>query len=92
MAVRSYVISARQLSRTNIERKVMKKEKKIKRPEKVSTERLSIFRMSCDGDRAKPRNPQVVIHEGIVKRWVGIGWVGERKATAADYQKYPETK
>ena len=32
----------------------------------------------------------IVIIAGIVKQWVGIGWVGEDKATDADRKKYPE--
>lgn len=31
-----------------------------------------------------------VIIEGIVKDWVGIGWVGEDKATDEDRAKFPE--
>lgn len=31
-----------------------------------------------------------VIIEGIVKDWVGFGWVGEDKATDADRAKFPE--
>jgi hypothetical protein len=30
-----------------------------------------------------------VIHEGILKEWVGIGWIDLRKATKADKDKYP---
>ncbi|WP_158712944.1 hypothetical protein [Parabacteroides pacaensis] len=31
-----------------------------------------------------------VIHEGEIKRWVGIGWVVERKACKDDYYQIPE--
>lgn len=31
-----------------------------------------------------------VIDRGIVKQWVGIGWVNERVATDEDYKELPE--
>ena len=31
-----------------------------------------------------------VIDDGIVKNWVGFGWVDEGAATPEDYKRYPE--
>lgn len=31
-----------------------------------------------------------IILDGVVKKWVGIGWVEVRKATQEDYQKIRE--
>lgn len=52
----------------------------------VNAENLSIMRMSCD---SKQKLPQVVINGERRMRWVGIGWVDQGKATAADRKKYP---
>lgn len=30
-----------------------------------------------------------IIMDGVVKNWVGIGWVDEGEATAEDKKKYP---
>ena len=52
-------------------------------PKTVKRERLNLITMSV-------RNkPDVVIDDGFVKRYVGIGWVTERKATREDKKKYP---
>ena len=32
---------------------------------------------------------KVVIDNGFVKEWVGIGWLDLRKATPEDFKKYP---
>lgn len=32
---------------------------------------------------------KVVIDNGFVKEWVGIGWIELRKATPGDHKKYP---
>ena len=32
-----------------------------------------------------------VIINGVIKNWVGFGWVDEGKATAEDFKKYPTT-
>lgn len=32
---------------------------------------------------------RIVIDEGVVKEWVGIGWIDLRKATPKDREKYP---
>ena len=34
------------------------------------------------------KHPRVIL-DGIVKNWIGFGWVDEGKATAADRKKYP---
>ena len=34
----------------------------------------------------------IVIDCGIVKEWVGIGWINLREATPPDYDKYPTVK
>jgi hypothetical protein len=34
----------------------------------------------------------IVIHNGILKEWVGIGWIELRKANAADRSNYPRVK
>ena len=31
-----------------------------------------------------------VIHDGEIKRWVGIGWVIEGRASKSDYYNIPE--
>lgn len=33
---------------------------------------------------------KVVIDNGMVKEWVGIGWLELRKAVPSDYKKMPE--
>jgi hypothetical protein len=33
---------------------------------------------------------KVVIDNGFVKEWVGIGWIEIRKATPGDFRKIPE--
>ncbi len=51
----------------------------------VPVAELSTIKMTTGGEKKHP----VVIHNGYVKRWVGMGWVSEDKATAADIKKYP---
>lgn len=52
----------------------------------VPVRKCSIIAM-CDG-RGERTHP-IVIDKGYVKRYVGIGWVTERRATFADLRKYP---
>lgn len=33
---------------------------------------------------------EIVIDRGVVKEWVGIGWIDIGPAEPADYKKYPE--
>lgn len=35
---------------------------------------------------------QKVIHNGMIKQWVGIGWVTERHARPEELNKYPIVK
>jgi hypothetical protein len=35
---------------------------------------------------------KIVIDNGMLKEWVGIGWIELRKATAKDKDKYPTIK
>jgi len=53
---------------------------------KVSAKKLSNIAM-VNGNEKKYK---IVIDNGIVKEWVGIGWIKIRKATKAD--KYPIVK
>lgn len=32
---------------------------------------------------------RIVIDEGVLKEWVGIGWIELREAKASDAEKYP---
>ena len=52
---------------------------------KVPAAELSKFRMAA-GNEKKYR---MVIDEGTLKEWVGIGWVDIREATETDHQKFP---
>jgi hypothetical protein len=56
------------------------------KPKPIPIEKLDTLSMVCGGEKKISR----VIHEGYIKNWVGIGWVTERKAVAADQFKYPE--
>jgi hypothetical protein len=51
----------------------------------IPASKLSTISMVAGGEKKHPR----VIHEGILKNWVGFGWVNERKATNKDKQTYP---
>ena len=35
---------------------------------------------------------KVVIDTGMIKEWVGIGWIEIRKANPADYKRIPEVE
>jgi len=52
----------------------------------VKAKELSTMKMSCGNAKKYPR----VIQDGIVKNWVGMGWVDEDHATEEDYKKYPK--
>lgn len=58
------------------------------RPKPIPVGNLSNIYMSLRGEHLHP----VVIHDGMVKRWVGMGWVTEDPATAEDRAKYPEAQ
>jgi len=49
---------------------------------------LSTIKMTTGGEKKH----SIVIHNGMVKQWVGFGWVTERKPTKKDREKYPEAK
>lgn len=51
----------------------------------VTRRQVGNIAMVNGGEKKHPR----VILDGIVKNWVGFGWVDEGKATAADLKKYP---
>lgn len=64
---------------------------KAKRPKPVSYRDVSRIACVCRDDSGK-NELTTIIHDGMVKDDVGIGWVTVRKATAEDYLKYPEVK
>ena len=64
----------------------IKKAPAPKLPKPVHARELSNLKMSCGNQKKCP----VVIDDGIVKGWVGIGWVSKGKATAKDKALYPE--
>lgn len=51
----------------------------------VKLSELSNLRMVAGNEKKY----DTVVIAGVVKQWVGIGWVGEDKATEADCKKYP---
>lgn len=57
-----------------------------KRPKPVSFRDVSTIAMVA----GKEKKIAKVIHNGVVKEWVGIGWVDLDPATAADFLKFPE--
>lgn len=59
------------------------------KPKPVHVSRCSIIAM-CDGRGETTHG--IVIDDGIVKEYVGIGWIELRTATKDDYKKYPEVK
>lgn len=65
----------------------------MKKERTVKIKDLSTVSMVARGDKL-PGHKGVnevstrVIHDGILKNWVGFGWVDERRATRADKQRY----
>ena len=53
---------------------------------KIKLSQLSVIKMVSVNENKYP----VVIVDGKVKEWVGIGWIDLREATKEDYEKYPE--
>lgn len=51
----------------------------------VKASKLKTISMVQAGERDYP----VVIHNGWVKEWVGIGWIKLHEATEEDKEKYP---
>lgn len=46
---------------------------------------VSNIRMVAGGEKRHP----IVIIDGIVKEWVGIGWIGDLPPTPEEAEKYP---
>jgi len=61
---------------------------KLRKPKPVSFRDVSTIAMVA----GKEKEIERIIHNGVVKLWVGIGWIEDRIATPYDYQKYPEVK
>lgn len=51
----------------------------------VKVAALSSLRMVAGNEQTYT----IVIHNGELKEWVGIGWVSRGKATTEDYHTYP---
>ena len=51
----------------------------------VQAAELSKFKMAGGNEKKY----KAVIDKGILKEWVGIGWVDVREATEEDYEKFP---
>ena len=51
----------------------------------VKRSKLSNLRMTA----GQEKKYSVVVVDGRVKEWVGIGWIDLREATAEDREKYP---
>lgn len=64
----------------------MSSSRKIKRaPKPIKRSELSTIKMVAGGEDRISK----VILDGNVRQWVGIGWVDEGPASAADKLKYP---
>lgn len=57
-------------------------------PGTVTRSALSTVRMAAGNEKRHP----IVIDDRTVKEWVGFGWIDLRRATAADFTKYPCVK
>jgi len=66
----------------------MKISTELKKPEPVNARELSNTKMSNGNVELFPK----VIDHGIVKDWIGMGWVNSHAASEEDYFKYPEVK
>ena len=51
----------------------------------VRSSNVSNIAMTTGGEKKY----SIVIDGGVVKEWVGIGWIDLNKATKADRKKYP---
>lgn len=58
------------------------------RPAPVSLANCATLRMTTGGEKSHP----IVIHDGMVKEWVGFGWIDLGLAVPDDYLKYPEVE
>lgn len=66
----------------------MRTSKKHKLPKPVSFRDVSTIAMVA----GKEKTISKIIHCGVIKEWVGIGWIELRRATATDYLKIPQVK
>ena len=55
---------------------------------KIKPEECSRLRMVAGNEKKYP----VVIDDGVLMEWVGIGWIDARIAIPADYDHYPEVQ
>lgn len=55
---------------------------------KINIKDLTSIKMVASGEKRITK----VIRGGMVKEWVGIGWIDLRPATSRDRQRYPEVK
>jgi len=60
----------------------------LKKPEPVNARELSNVKMSNGNVELFPR----VIDDGMIKDWIGMGWVIDVAAKEEDYYKYPKVK
>lgn len=51
----------------------------------LPTRSVSTLAMTSGGENRHPK----IIHRGMIKTWVGIGWVDSREALIADYKELP---
>lgn len=58
--------------------------------EQIKAKDLTSIKLSVNPPKALVDAGYKVIHDGMVKCWVGIGWVVERPATPADKERIPE--
>ncbi len=56
------------------------------KPQPIPASELSNLRMATGNEKKYTH----VIHDGVLKHWVGYGWVSEGPATPEDYTLYPE--
>lgn len=54
----------------------------------VNVSKLTNRAMIAGGEKSITK----VIDEGMLKEWVGIGWITARTATKTDRAKYPEVQ
>jgi len=50
----------------------------------IPVSKVSNIRMAAGGEKRITK----LIDDGVLKEWVGIGWIVLRKATAADKKRY----
>jgi len=60
----------------------------MKKPEPVYARELSREKMIDGNEKFFTK----VIDNGMIKDWVGFGWVADIPAKEEDYYKYPEVK